>query len=358
MIVPAAELKHQLKKLSGVKSEVFWVGEHGISAQDSDIWVVVESPLNGLDGPFSVSGKKLTQVVNRMGGKIEVSQTEKSLILKSNKALVELETQKIKKQVLPELPDKFLEFPASEFKKALAAAVSTASPAKSAAFGGCVQLQTIDVDLEEVMPFGYRILGSDGNVLTLVRKTAPMGFEMRALINLSAAATIRDLGGDVIKLGETNSHFLILAEGIKVFASKPVQQYPNFSSLLTVPSIVSVKLNPQDWLSALQTVEPLIDETVDKGAVSLLFRENVVELANVSTGSKAKDEAPYEQVDPDPVFDPKEIGLKLKAEYLSGFLKKAENPSWLRISEKADHPVRLESGDVTVITRPLYKAVK
>jgi hypothetical protein len=97
-------------------------------------------------------------------------------------------------------------------------------------------------------------------------------------------------------------------------------------------------------------VESLIDEEKDKGAISLQFRENVVQFLNVGIGNVASDEAPYEQLDPDPVFEPKEFSLKLTAKYLSGFLSRAGADATLSITE---HPIRLESDGVVVLTMPI-----
>ena len=48
MNITAAELKKNFKLLSPVRSETYQIGDYGISSQDSDIWVVVPSPLSGL----------------------------------------------------------------------------------------------------------------------------------------------------------------------------------------------------------------------------------------------------------------------------------------------------------------------
>src|SRR5271166_6187645 len=118
MNIIAADLKRSFKKLAPVKSEAYIIGDFGVLCQDSDVWVVVESPLSGLE-PCSVSGKKLAATINRMSGTVEITQQEKSVVLKSAKARIELEAQKTKPTVLPKIPDKLVSFHPDEFKKAL-----------------------------------------------------------------------------------------------------------------------------------------------------------------------------------------------------------------------------------------------
>src|ERR1039458_9317138 len=142
MNITAADLKHSLKRLAPVRTESYQIGEHGISAQDPDIWVISESPLSGL-GTFSVkNGKKLSQVVSRMSGQVEIEREEKYLKLRYSKAKIELEIQPIKPITVPYTPNMLTATNLSSFKKALAVATAVASPNKSAAFGGVVQVQS------------------------------------------------------------------------------------------------------------------------------------------------------------------------------------------------------------------------
>ena len=120
--------------------------------------------------------------------------------------------------------------------------------------------------------------------------------------------------------------------------------------LAAKPPGIKLKFIPSEWLSALRTVEPLIDEEKDKGAISLHFADGVVQFKNVGVGSTATDETGYEQLDPDPIFDPKEFDLKLTAKYLSGFLSKAGAEGTLGIT---DGPIRFESENVVVLTMPI-----
>ena len=339
MNIQASDLKRILKKLQPVKTETYRFDMDGICAQDSDVLVVVDGPKFG--GTFNVNGKKLSAVVNRMSGEIDISQFEKSLVLKSAKARIELEIQPVKPVALPEASSEFLAFESVSFKKALAIAASSASPAKSAAFGGVVQIQSTSD--------GYRIVGADSIVLTVANVAQPKS-DFKALLNLTAATIVQIMDGPELRISDTEKYLVLKSGDTTVYASKPVQKYPNFDSLLAMPVITKFGLKSAEWLSALRTVESLIDEEKDKGAIGLQFRESVVQFLNTGVGNIASDEASYEQLDPDPVFDPQEINLKLTAKYLSGFLSKAGSEATLGITEK---PIRLESYGVVVLTMPI-----
>ena len=347
MIIPATDLKHALKKLQPAKTDVFRFDADTIVAQDSDAIVVVPGPK--FEGAFNTNSKKLSAIINRMSGQVEITQQEKSIVLKSAKARVELEIQPVKPVTLPSFPTPSVEFKLSEFKKALALAVSSASTAKSAAFGGSVQLQSLPLGLEDTTPRGYRIVGTDSIVLTVVTVLEPVPFDMKGLLNLTAASIVQIMDGDKLEIGESDTHLQIRSGTTTVYASKPVQAYPNFDVLLAKKPSIKVGFKSAEWLNALRTVEPLIDEEKDGGRVSLQFRENVVQFLNVGIGNTASDEASYEQLEPDDPFETKEFSLKLTAKYLSGFLSKAGSDATLGVT---DLPVRLESDNVVMLTMP------
>jgi hypothetical protein len=344
----ASELKHALKKLSPVKTDFYRFDGDTIVAQDSEATVVVPWPR--FEKPFTIAAKKLSAVINRSSGEVEAALQDRSLILKSGKkAQVELEIQIVKSVTLPNFPDTFLSLDLPAFKKAVSLAAASASTAKSAAFGGSVQIQSIPMGIEDTIPPGYRVVGTDSIVLTVatVRETIP--YDVKGLINLTAAAVVQLMDGPKIEIGESNTHLQLRSGDTTVYASKPVQPYPNFDVLLVKPPVTKIKLNPPEWLSALRTLEPLIDEEKDKGAITLQFKENVVQYRNIGVGNIATDEASYEQLEPDPFFEPKEFSLNLTAKYLSGFLNKAGDDATLAVT---DGPIRLESGNVVVLTMP------
>ena len=147
MIITASELKRLLKTLSPVRTDTFRFDTQGIVAQDSDVVVVVDGPKFG--GTFNTNSKKLSSVVNRMSGQIDISQSGNKLILKSAKAVVELEIQPVKPVTLPQIADQVVTFALPEFKKALAVASASASPAKSSPPGvarASVQLQSLSYE--------------------------------------------------------------------------------------------------------------------------------------------------------------------------------------------------------------------
>lgn len=355
MIVHSNDLKKSLKRLGPIKTETYQIGPESISGQDSDVLVIASCPLSGLDGTFNISGKKLTRVVGRMSGQIEITQAEKKLILKSAKARIELEIQPAKTSTIPSPAKHSLSLALVPFKKALATASASASPAKSAAFGGVVLLQNLPLGLEESVAPGYRITGTDAVVLTVATVLEPVNLQFRSLLNLTASSIVQIMDGETLEIGDTDKYLVLKSGGTTVYASKPVQKYPDFDSLLAKIPEIRITFKPEELLSALRTVEPIIDETVDKGAVSLHFDSGVVQFMNIGVGSTASDEASYEQLEPDPVFDPKTFDLRLTAKYLSGFLSKATGDCVLGVTDK---PIRLESDGVVVLTMPVPGGAK
>ena len=349
MIVPAAELKSALKKLSPVRTETFQVSDDCVSAQDPDCWVVHSSPLTGL-GDFNIGGKKFTQVVNRMGGQIDVLRDGNKLILKSARARVELEVWDAKEVLSPSAPRKSFVFKSAPFKKALIIAAASASPHKSANFGDVVRIETLGLGLEEDKPSGYRVIGTDSKVLTAVSVSEELPAEFHTLLNLEAAAIVQLMDGDTFTVGETGTAVYVADGKTSVYASRPIKEYPNFRAALALKPHTRFQFLTEDWKSALHTVEPLVDESVDGGIIQLIFKDNCVTIATIGIGSTAQDAANYEQIDPDPVFDPKELTLRFNAKYLSGFLAKAGKTATLGLT---DNPVRMESDGVVQITMPV-----
>ena len=350
MIIQASEIKHKLKKLQPVKTETYVFNTFGVCAQDSDVMVVVDGPW--FSESFSVAGKKLAATVNRMSGDIDITRQGNKLILTSARARVELEVQTVKPKVFPEAPDKIMTLDAKPLKRALAVAGDSASPAKSAAFGGVVQFRSLPLGLESERPPGYRVAGTDSLVLTVVDVPESVPFEFKSLLNLTAVGVVRIMDGDVIEFGESNSCVRIKSGDTTIYASKPVQKYPNFDAHLAASPVVKFGFKSEDLMAALRTVEPLIDESVDQGAVGLHFTQDVIQCSSTGVGSTAQDESSCEQLEPDPVFDPQDIGLRLSAKYLSEFLSKAGETATFGWRSK-EEPVRLESDGVVVMMKTM-----
>lgn len=352
MNIPATELKKTLRLLAPVRSEVFHVGEHGVSAQDSDVWVVVDSPLSQL-GSFTVAGKKLTQVANRMSGTVSLELKDNQLTLKSAKAEIVLEAKPAKKATLPATPEKTVSLPAADFKKALSVAVASASPNKSAGFGGVVQFKSAPLGFDSETPDGYRLVGTDSKVLTVVGVDGALPFEIAALVNLTACGVVQIMENETITYGDGEKGLCLKSGNLTVFAAKPDQQYPNIDPLLATAPTVTFKFKPEEWLAALRMVEPLIEEEEGESKVALHFSEGVVgfDSSGSTSTSTARDEAGYEQVLPDPILEPKEMTIVMEASHLSGFLSKSSGEATLSFSEMKK-PLMLECGGVKVLTFP------
>jgi DNA polymerase III sliding clamp (beta) subunit (PCNA family) len=347
--IAAADLKRLLKKLSPVKAETYRFDTNGIVAQDSDVIAAVQGLSFG--GTFNINGKNLSRVVSKTSGQINIEQQSNKLILTWAKAKVELEIQPVKSVALPEATGTPLALNLPDLKKALNLTVPSASTAKSAAFGGVVQLQSLPVGLETEEIPGYRVVGTDAIVITAAQVLKPVQFEFKSLLNLTAAAIVQIMDGETVSIQDTAKYLVLKAGDTTVYASKPVQKYPDgmIATLLAMPTETKFGFKTEEWLNALRTAELLIDEEKDKGAISLHLSENVVQFKNTGVGSTATDEAGYEQIYPDPIFDPKEARLKLTAKYLSGFLSRAGTEATFGITER---PIRLESDGVVVLTMP------
>lgn len=348
MNIPATELKTTLKKLSPVRSENFQIGALGISALDSDVLVLVESTLSAL-GEFTVGGKKFTQVVNRMLGNVSLTLEGHSLKIKSAKAEIVLEAKPAKKQQVPAIPAKTLELNTADFKRQLTVAVASASPNKSAGFGGVVQFKSNPLGMEDDKPLGYRVVGTDSFALTVVSSSAPMPFEVSTLLNLTACQVVQLMESEAVTYGEGPTGPYLKSGNLTVFAARPDQVYPNIDPLLATKSTVTFQFKPEEWLAAFRTVEPVIEEEDGESKTALHFSEGVVQFSSSGTGATARDESGYEQLDPDPLLEPVEMTLVMIADHLSGFLNKASGAATLSFSQM-DKPLVLECGGVKVLT--------
>lgn len=349
MNIPATELKHTLKKLAPARSEFFQIGAHGISALDSDVLVIVETPLSAL-GEFTVQGKKLTQVVNRMSGSVALTLEGHSLTIKSAKAEIVLEAKPAKKQQVPAIPTNLATLQTASFKQSLAVAVASASPNKSAGFGGVVQFKSNPIGLEDSHAQGYRLVGTDSKVLTVARREYPdFEHEVSALLNLTACSVVQLMESETLTYGEGPTGPYLKSGNLTVFAARPDQVYPNIDPLLATPATVSFQFKPEEWLASFRTVEPVIEEEEGESKISLHFSEGVVQFSSSGTGATARDESGYEQETPDPLMEPVEMTLVMIADHLSGFLSKASGLSTLSFSQ-LDKPLVLECGGVKVLT--------
>jgi len=354
MIISSTELKQTLKKLSGVKTEQYVFGSHGISARDSDVWVVVASPLSEL-GSFSLLGKKLTQVANRMSGQVEITRTEQSLVLKSAKARIELEVKDARPQVFPKANENGLTFAgdaAVKFKKSLALAAASVDSQKSRWCGDIVHFESLAMGIEDEFAPGYRLVGTDEKVLTVVSEPGGSFPQFSHLLSLAACGFVQIMEGE-IRFREAGTCTLIQSPGLDVYASKPLKVYQPIERILAVTPILKFSFKPEEWLAAYRTVEPLLEEEEeeDGGArpVTLHFADGVVQFSTSGTGTNGSDESVYDQVEPDPLFDPQEITLVVNADHLSGFLSKVTGEATLAFTAM-NKPLKYESGGLQTLT--------
>lgn len=349
MNIPATELKQVLKRLSALKTEAYILSDT-IQAQDSDALVVAESHLK-FDEPFAVNGKKLTQVVNRMSGQVGLVREPNKLVVRSGRAKVELEIQKAKPAAIPEPPKHTMTLPLGEFKSALSVAGHSVDPARSAKHGNSVHLFSLPLPLDQDSPTGYVAEGAGlgARILTRVRVDRQVPREFNFALNLAAAGVVQLMDGDVVEVGETNNAVHLSANGVRIYATRPPYPYPDFTKAFPPKFPTIFQIETEGFTKALHTVEPMLDETQQ---IACKFHENIVQLQVISQTSTAEDSTEYEQVEPDPVFEPREMTLNLNAKHLSGFLGKAGEKFRVCVFSPT-LPVKLESGNLTVLTMPV-----
>ncbi len=337
MVVLASELKSALKKFSPIRTETYQVGAHGISATDSWVTCVNHGLLTDL-GEFTTNGKRFSQIVNRMSGQIEMVRDGKKLTLTCAKAKVELEVQDSKPFAAPSSGTTSFSIDADDFKPALLVAFASASTSKSSPFGGCVQIRSTP---SLSGPSTLHVVGTDGNVLSVASASVESSADVSMLLNTSALQIVCLLDGH-LDISYTDSHIQIKSDKTTVFASKPDKVYPQFGKFLALTPTMEFGFSPQSWLDALKTVEPLIEEN-DLRSVKVQLKDGCVTFSNIGAGSNARDEAEYEQLLPDPIFDPISVSILMNFDYLSGFLAKAGESATLSLTDNTK-PIRLESG--------------
>jgi len=350
MIISSTDLKRDLKKLSGVRAEQYVFGPHGVSAQDSDVWVVVASPLSEL-GSFSLLGKKLTQVANRMSGQVEITRTEQSLVLKSAKARIELEVKDARPQAFPKANENGLTFTgdaAVKFKKSLALSAASVDSQKSKWCGDVVHFESLAMGIEDEFAPGYRLVGTDEKVLTVVSEPGGSFPQFSHLLSLAACGFVQIMENS-ITFREAGTCTLIQSPGLDVYASKPLKVYQPIERILAVTPVLKFYFKPEEWLAAYRTVEPLLEEDDGARPVTLHFSDGVVQFSTSGTGTNGLDESVYEQVEPDPLFDPQEITLVVNADHLSGFLSKVTGEATLAFTAM-NKPLKYESGGLQTLT--------
>lgn len=352
MKLPASELKSALKKLGPVRSDTYFIGS-SISAQDSDAWVVVGVDL-GLGEPFNLNGKKLTSVVNRMSGDVDITRQDRKLILKSARATVELEILPTKVPALPPEPTDWLTLELDGFKKNLGLAATYASTKKAAQFGDVVQVRTTPLGFDQEVPVSYDCVATDGNSMAVLTNVAVLTKEFSYLLNLECAAVVQLMDFPRLTLAETETNLWIRSGDTTVICPKSAKSFPDYPRFVPAKSEFIVQLSAPEFVSALRTVETLIEDT-DKGAVALHFQDGVLSLGNIGVGSTARDQVSYEQLEPDPVFDPKDFQIKVAAKYLSSFLSKA--PEFVTIGFSGSlKPIKIEYGNMTGVMMPIGRA--
>jgi hypothetical protein len=351
----SSALKKAVKFLSLLKTEVHLFLPSSLAAQDPDVLVVVGGFAGIVEKPIAVNGKRLTATLNRMSGLVSISHEGNSLTIKGGTKTVVLETQTVRAPHVPNVKTPF-DLTLKPLIRALTLASSTAGTKRSQAFGNCVGLSAGNVPIEVgSVPGSYRVEGFDNHVLTRVTVPETFPLDLKMSLNLSAASAVRLLTGDTAKLSffGTGTAFSSEEDKVEIYATNPPYAYPETDKIFFKDAEALFKLDTALFSDSIRTVEPLVDTSLGDGSgVTCSFSGDVVSLFAVDSGSRAEDSSPYEQVYPDPIFDPKDVTVKLKLAHLASFLNKAGKDFLLRYIAP-DKPVQLVSGDTQVLTMPM-----
>lgn len=350
MIIPANELKSILKKLSGVKTEFFHIQDGCIRAQDSDVWIEVSCPVFAGQTPFTVV-RKIIQDVNRFSGDLEIEREDSKLVLKSKKARREIPIQAVKPIKRPEAPLGYLTLDWVATKGVLSLASQTVSKMKSVEYGDVVQLATGGFrSIEDNRPEYIQAIGFDSVVMTRVRRDLPVETPFNVLINLSAIQIVQLMDGEKTEFGETENGIHFNADNMTVIASKPAKKYPDYEKFIPENSPLQFSFDPIAVAQSLKIVEPTDD---GDGSVGLHFADGVLQLFSVG----ASDEIEYEQLTPDPVFEPVDFITRVNYKHLQGIVSRASDKLLLSASG-SEGILRFDSGDVTTLTASMYRKEK
>ena len=343
MNIPANELKATLKKLSAVKTDFFLIDPGFITTLDSDVRVQVAAPW--FTGPsFSVLARKFTTAVNRMTGDIGFEQRERSVVLSAKKAKLEVEIQQCKPMKRPDIPDWTIIL--LELKTLLATASATMSKMKSQEFGDVIQL--IGKDELEPGTYSLQAVGYDSLILTRHRRVSKgQDININVLVN-SAAVTAIQLLDDCVHFADTETALVFRDDKTCIWAAKPAKTYPDYERYFPVKSNYQFQVDPVEAIAALRIVEPL--ESSEDSSIGLHFVDGVLHLSSLG----ASDEIDYEQLTPDPIFEPIEFKTAINYKHLQGIVAKSSDKLVLSVTSP-EGILRFDSGEITTLAASAFR---
>lgn len=353
MRITSAQLKALVKKLAPANSTatVVDLGNGQLLAADPNLEISVLSPLlqsgdekKCLSG--SVPSRQFSSIVNRLSGEVEVSFSEHAFELKASRGRFSLATIQ---QPIPALDQSGrsepVKIPLALFQDLVAYAGGAASEKDRFTYGGLIQLRQAENWL--------RAAGTDG------RRLAVSGAEFahpefQFLIPAVAASAVRLLDGETAFLAETNAAVILGSQGkdaaVVICARKLAQKFPDYEKFIPRSFKFEFRFRAEDAKEALRQVEPVVPAD-EVQRVGFEFGDGL-RVHSESEGSIAEDAIPFEQLVPDPMFDPAKFSVALGHAYLSDFFSAVAGDVRL-CANSATEPVWLEAGDRKLLLAPV-----
>lgn len=347
MIINSKLFKDLLKKVSGTKAENVIFAPGLLIGSDNEVTIAVHFP-DGVDGTYSTNLRKLSSVVNRMSGDINLSISPVSLHLSSAKAQVEFETQQ-SRIIIPKAPIDTIKLPTKAVKELLKFTVAATDSNKAAQFGGVVQLKTLVLGFEDQTILGLKSAGTDSKRLAFqdVYMTQ-ISSDFNYLIPLPGVqAFVGSITADTFTLGETTSHFVFSEPGVTVYASKLQKSYPNYEAFIPKEFKYELSIKAEDVRNSLGMISPFISADFNNG-IDVHFLDGSATFKTPGNGSNAKDSVEFTQIVPEPIFDSLDLKMRLDHRFLSDFFGAVSGEVLLK-ANAPNQPVLLQSGDRTLM---------
>jgi DNA polymerase III sliding clamp (beta) subunit (PCNA family) len=299
--IPSATLKSLLKKCAPAKAEDLFLDTAAglLVAYDHDLTILVHSPsLVGEGYQVLIPARKLTTVVNRMSGVIGIEAVGKTLVLKSARATIEIETKPSKKQT-PLVFSETLSLPLGTVKSMLAFAAISADTNKASDYGGVVKFQSKVLSYDAGKPkYGMQAAGTEGHRLFIAEESTDMDLGFSYTIPLPAVAAIQTLEGETLEVAETDSVLFLRAGDVSIYAAKLSKAFPNYDNFIPKEFKATYSVDAEQFKGVLRMIQPMLDPE-KLNASSVHFLDGLVTVS----APGAKDAIEYKQLLPDPIFE-------------------------------------------------------
>lgn len=348
MQIKAAELKAILKKVAVANATnlSFDFTAGSVAAPDTDITAVVISPLlRSEDAAFTVAAKQFTSIISKLSGEISILRNKDSIELKSAKSRFELPAFNQKPAAVPK-PSRVWAFPLKVTREILQYAVTAANSRKSGLqfhYETVVQLSPSGPESEHGVMI--RAVGTNGQRMAIADSFMSLrDSKFRLLIPALAVNALGIFDGETLHIGESEStiHFGVgnSEASTTIVARKQAKEFPNHESAIPGTFSFIAKVKAEELRESLRLLEPVAVDELKRTTLS--FNGDLKLQAGADQGN-AENIIPFEQIEPDPVFDEAKFRITLSHTFLSDFVESVEGE--IKISGNGPHePLWLEAG--------------